>query len=272
MALSSRFSDLCRVLDSDVLNNDSAKKGYCTLCSSVVGFINNKASDASGWVDLRGQFQCASCLLNARQRLLVKILFADLDADAQIHVFEAQTPLTQRLSRMFSNITESEYFGPAVKKYSRKLWRGQLVQHEDLCDTTFKDSELDAVCHADVLEHIPDYRSALSESFRILRRGGRLVFAAPVYNFEATIQTAKLDSQGNTEFLGKPMYHGDPHNPKTGVPVYYLFGADLMDSLLLAGFRKVEACIDYSPIEGFYTNGNPYDVGRMAPIVFVAVK
>jgi SAM-dependent methyltransferase len=55
-----------------------------------------------------------------------------------------------------------------------------LLVHADACSLPLKDSSMDGVVSANLLEHVPDDRRALAEIFRILRPGGRAVVVVPV--------------------------------------------------------------------------------------------
>lgn len=62
---------------------------------------------------------------------------------------------------------------------SRKI---QLVQG-DLIKLPFKDKGFDKAIMTEVLEHVTDDKKALSETHRILKRGGILVLTVPNYDF-----------------------------------------------------------------------------------------
>ena len=49
----------------------------------------------------------------------------------------------------------------------------------DACDLPLADDSVDAVCCANLLEHVPDDRRALQEVARVLRVGGRAVIVVP---------------------------------------------------------------------------------------------
>lgn len=87
-----------------------------------------------------------------------------------------------------------------------------------------------------MLEHVPDYKSALREFFRVLAPGGQALISVPFTFADATVTRAQLDSEGNTEHLMEPSYHGDPLS-NDGVLCYYEFGMDMLQDIHEAGFQ-----------------------------------
>jgi hypothetical protein len=87
------------------------------------------------------------------------------------------------------------------------------------------------------LEHVPDYRTALKEFFRVLAVGGQLVLSVPFSFRQETVVRAIVDESGEIEHLVEPCYHGDPLSPE-GVLSYYDFGMDLLEELSRSGFSE----------------------------------
>lgn len=87
----------------------------------------------------------------------------------------------------------------------------------DLQDIDLPDRSLDAVLTAHVLEHVPDYKRALSELLRVLRPGGKVFINVPVLAARTTVPT-------------EPEYHQDH------TLVHWRFGFDLADEMRSAGF------------------------------------
>lgn len=52
--------------------------------------------------------------------------------------------------------------------------------HADICHLPFDDDYFDYVLCNHVLEHIPDHRRALSELFRVLKKGGTAILQVPI--------------------------------------------------------------------------------------------
>lgn len=50
----------------------------------------------------------------------------------------------------------------------------------DLCDIPLEENSVDHVLIWHVLEHIPDDRGAISEMYRVLKPGGKLLFSVPI--------------------------------------------------------------------------------------------
>jgi SAM-dependent methyltransferase len=68
--------------------------------------------------------------------------------------------------------------GSGLSKAHVNVPKARLVQ-ADLCDLPFGQGSVDAVVSANVLEHVPDDRSALAEIRRILRPGAPAVLVVP---------------------------------------------------------------------------------------------
>jgi len=62
----------------------------------------------------------------------------------------------------------------------------------DLTDLTFEDNSFDYLLSNHVLEHIPDDRKAMSEIFRVLKKGGEAILTVPIN--ESLSETLEDDS------------------------------------------------------------------------------
>jgi SAM-dependent methyltransferase len=111
------------------------------------------------------------------------------------------------------------------------------VRNEDVTALSFYDRKFHAVLSFDVLEHVPDYRAALSEFYRVLCTGGQLLLSVPFVFDQHTRIRARLDANGEIEHLLEPVYHGDPVSHE-GVLCFYEFGMDLLDDIRQAGFQE----------------------------------
>jgi SAM-dependent methyltransferase len=106
------------------------------------------------------------------------------------------------------------------------------VQKEDLQALSFKDDSIDQIFSCDTLEHIPDYRLALSEMHRVLKPEGLAVIHMPVYYFD------RPD--------GEPIRPGiDPWDHTR-----YFSAREVIDAALAAEFTplRIDFCLDYGAL------------------------
>jgi len=75
-------------------------------------------------------------------------------------------------------VTGVEYSADACEKARQKLKRGK-VQQGELIDAKLPENHYDACIIADVIEHVRDIRSFLTEIHRVLKPNGALVIATP---------------------------------------------------------------------------------------------
>ncbi|MGA9572315.1 MAG: class I SAM-dependent methyltransferase, partial [Lysobacterales bacterium] len=129
--------------------------------------------------------------------------------DDRIYLTETLSPVFQNLAGRFPLLVASEYFADHEPGEMVQTHVGP-VRNEDVTQLSFDDNSLDIILCFDVLEHVPDYRSALGEFHRVLDRGGQLVLSVPFSFQQETHVRARIDKAGNIEHLVEPSYHGDP--------------------------------------------------------------
>jgi SAM-dependent methyltransferase len=101
---------------------------------------------------------------------------------------------------------------------------------------SFADASFDFPLSFDVLEHVPEYRTALREFYRVLRPGGQLLLSVPFRPDAAeTLTRARMLDDGSIEHLIEPDYREDPLR-QDGCLAFYHFGWDLADDVRNAGF------------------------------------
>ncbi|MBS0250921.1 MAG: class I SAM-dependent methyltransferase [Proteobacteria bacterium] len=188
----------------------------------------------------RERLVCTGCGLNSRLRASVSVLAESLSAKSDIYLTESVTPLFAALRRKFSRLTGSEFLRDGTPQ-------GQVnakgIRHEDLTALSFPEATFDAVASFECLEHIPDYKAALRECRRVLRKGGRLFLTAPfLVNQKTTTIRAFVDDLGDIQHLLEPEYHGDPVS-EGGVLCFYHFGWSLLDDLIDAGFKHTSVLV-----------------------------
>lgn len=188
-------------------------------------------------------------------------------------VFERITPLYRRLKDNSESLLGCEYFGPEYKSGDMvhtartiNAIGNEKIRHEDMQNLSFEADTWDFIIQSDVLEHIPDPNKALAECCRVLKPGGVLLAACPIYGIEETNPIAKLSGAGEIQWVNRPIYHGDPMSPE-GVPVFNNFGFDLFERVREAGFSRVEVGFDYDPLERLVSDNNPFPKTLMWPVL-----
>lgn len=68
---------------------------------------------------------------------------------------------------------------PNLTYISTDLDSPDAMVHMDITDIPFSDHTFDVIICSHVLEHVPDDRKAMSELYRILKRGGRAIILVP---------------------------------------------------------------------------------------------
>jgi hypothetical protein len=99
----------------------------------------------------------------------------------------------------------------------------------------------------EVLEHVPNYVTALSELARVTRPGGSMFISVPfIEQSLETIQRAELKADGSIVHHLPAEYHGDPVNPEGGILCFWHFGWPFVNDLKEAGFSAVKVHLIWS--------------------------
>ena len=216
--------------------------GYCNICGALTIFrVENE--------NFREHVACGSCGSINRQRQLVAVLLSQLrnnglkirplanlrciPRDTVVWNTETTRALHHRLQEhLGKNYIGSEYLTPELR--SGEISNGIL--HVDIQNTHFADESIDYILSGDVMEHVPNPLSALSETYRILRPNGCHIFTAPFYLHRFTNEIrARLDQQGKVIHLKTPRYHDDPIHSE-GALVFNVFAPELLCQLETLGF------------------------------------
>lgn len=253
-----KIQNLCQHLE----NSHSQKfNGYSYIANSLVDF-EIKYND-NGKVNWRESLKCPLSNLNNRLRYTMHLfdLYLTPYQDSNIYITEQTTPLYNHLNKFYTNVIGSEFLGDEIP-YGDKNIKGIL--NEDLTKLTFKNEKFDIVMSFDVLEHIPNYRSALKEIFRVLDENGKFIFSVPfTINKYTNTTRAIINNTNEIEHLLPPEYHGDPVNGN-GILAFYHFGWELLDELRSLGFKSANAYICLSEDFGY--------IGNNESVLFIAEK
>lgn len=259
-----RFSLEGRIAEENRKKSKWSLAGYCECCHKDARFLIDWNYSDGVLPNYRERLLCEWCGLNSRQRFVasyVRDALREKRKTAAIYVYEQVTGFYDYLRNHtnYGAITGSEYLG--YNRKPRSFVGG--IRHEDALDLSFKDHSFDVVISNDVYEHVPDILSAFSEAFRILRTGGKLVFAIPFHTTEKKTRQRALMKEGEVLYLLPEQYHGNPISEK-GSLVFYDFGWDILDMLKEAEFRDAYMLGYYSYFLGY--------LGYGLQFIFVAEK
>jgi hypothetical protein len=233
---------------------DNRLRGYCCACgawtrfSVEFGLCSEFEGQSVPW--WRETVNCPKCGMNTRMRLSIHLLEDHLRAPAhsRIYLTERTTSLYSRIARQFPQVVGSEFLRDGTLP-------GQVnaagIRREDLTALTFPDATFDFMVSLEVLEHVPDYKTALRECARVLRPGGTLLLTAPFHGGAANLLRARVRADGAIEHIEPPEYHGDPLSSE-GCLCFYHFGWELLADLRAAGFREVVALVCWSRELGYF--------------------
>jgi SAM-dependent methyltransferase len=222
--------------------------GYCTVCDMRVGFeVDYSHSYASqngrpipNW---RERLVCPVCGLNNRMRAAAGFLKTMTHRSDVVYLTEQVAPLFRAVAPLYPHAIGSEFLRDGTP---RGGVNANGIRNEDVTCLTFSNDSLDCIGTFDVLEHVPDYRSALAEFHRCLRPGGTLLMTVPFdLDLPKTRVRAVMERDGSIRHLHPPEYHGDPLSPD-GVLCFYNFGWDFLDDMKGAGFSDTGLLIYWS--------------------------
>ncbi|WP_147281676.1 class I SAM-dependent methyltransferase [Dyella solisilvae] len=276
------FADQCarlRVASEEWLSTIDSVNGYCVCCERVTTMQIRSGAMLGHLPNLREGLLCSDCGLSNRCRLIYKAVVEEMHGDnagaKSILLLERVTPLYARLANHFPDLIGSEYLGPGHQGGGEYPCGPETsVRHESLVSLSFANNSLRLLVHNDILEHIPDYRQAISESHRALIVGGATIFTCPFFvEREETLIRARMNEDGTLRHFETPEFHGDPLNSSEGILAFYHHGWDLLDDLRAAGFRDVKLGVTYDVFAGFVSNNFPGGgYGLMLPILIRARK
>jgi SAM-dependent methyltransferase len=200
-------------------------------------------------VNWRERLVCPITGLNNRLRSSIHIMDIELGPypESAIYISEQVTPLFSYLEKKFPNIAGSEYLGDNLPPGKIK----NDIRHEDMTNLSFDNDSFDYYLSFECFEHIPFYKKAITEIYRVLRTGGVFLGSFPFdINKYKNLVKATIDENGNIIYITEPEYHGDPVNQK-GILCFTIFGWEVLDEFRQAGFKDVYAVLIWSDAFGY---------------------
>lgn len=171
--------------------------------------------------------------LNSRMRFCLSIIKKYFSGAKKVYLSEHDTLFHKILSAETSFDLTTSYYKPGA------------ALHQDLTALTYSDNSFDLSLSFEDLEHIPDYKKAIAELYRVTKPGGHMLLSTPfVIENDKTLVRATINKDGEITHLLEPEYHGDPVIPQ-GILCFYHFGWDLLDDFRTAGFSDVKIITGY---------------------------
>lgn len=270
--------DPMRVVVEDHMTQVHQFTGYCCVCNRIHPMLVRSGAMLGDRPSLREGLLCEGCGLSNRGRLMhwsiVDELRCQASSEGDVLLLERLSPLYTALAQEVPNLVGSEFLGDTHVPGCEYPVEGRgEVRHESVTNLSFADGSMRLVAHSDVLEHVPEYRKALAECYRVLEPGGSMVFTCPFFvQRRETLVRALIDATGRVTHIEPPEHHGDPLNPE-GILAFYHHGWDLLDDLRATGFAQVQLGVTYDAFAGFVSNNFPGGgYGLMLPIIIRARK
>jgi SAM-dependent methyltransferase len=197
---------------------------------------------------LRETLECLNCLSRMRYRIMAHAMLTEFRQR-----FGIAAASLEDAASMIGNIDilDTDAFSPAARILERnKAYRLSvympnrpfgLLENEgkynvDLQKMTFSDRTFDIILSSDVMEHVRSFQRANEEIFRCLKPGGAHIFTVPFHEPDMLTRTLIDSGSGEDIYLEPPQFHGDAHFSGK-IPVYRIYGTDLLDDLRTFGFE-----------------------------------
>ncbi len=177
---------------------------------------------------------CPNCLSNARERLVVAMLQHHINIEnKKILHLSPEKNIYQYL------ITKSQVVtADLVKGFYQNI--DKHIKQEDVTALSFADQSFDLVIANHVLEHIPDDLKAMSEIYRVLKKGGIAILQVP---YSETI-SATIEEP----LIANPERQSELFGQKDHVRIYQL--NDYISRLGQSGF--IVSKISYKELSAFH--------------------
>ncbi len=228
--LPKRLTSLIRYLGwADIPYKWKLSRGDCPLCGYSV-FLSIKPSPF--------MTRCLRCRANITNLSLIPVIKTHCGgkySDRIAYELSTYGSTLRWLDRNANTVITSEFF-PAHKL-------GETVNgtlNQDVQNLTFDDNTIDLVTSNQVFEHVPDDIKGYQECFRVLRKGGALIFSVPLYDIKNTQKIAYLNGE-RIFFIGEPEYHDSRLSGAKSVPTFWHHSLnDITERVQSAGFSKVQ--------------------------------
>ena len=212
--------------------------GYCDACKSKTNFFIETM-----WKKNTEGIGCLKCGLNSRMRNMFYFIDQYYRPGMNVYISEQVTSFYKILKNRIPNLIGSEY-DPS----------GTLtgIMHQDITDFDFPDKSFDMYISNDVLEHVFDYKKAISESYRILSNNGILILHVPLHEMN-DIVVRSIMKDNKLYHIKTPIYHGNPLSGDGSLCVTD-FGWDILKEIRSTGFKNVKIIMRRDIEKGIHGN------------------
>jgi SAM-dependent methyltransferase len=184
------------------------------------------------YINVQQGLHCNSCRSNLRSITLAKAILSEVQSDRTLNSY-VQTFKARRLKVL--EVNEAGSLHPFLKKF--KNYTFAEYPDVDLHNLPYESESFDLVLHSDTLEHVREPLIALSQIFRVLKKGGRTIFTTPIIVERSTrARTAMPNS-----------FHGSPGTTDLGMLVTYEYGSDFWKFLAEVGFANIRIISEMYP-------------------------
>lgn len=117
-----------------------------------------------------------------REKIIEDFLIKSIDTNSPLKILNvgAATGRTSELLSKYGKVTSIEYDKDCCSFTSEKL--GIPILHGSILELAFPDSSFDLVCAFDVIEHVKDDATGVSEMVRVCKKGGITYITVPAFN------------------------------------------------------------------------------------------
>jgi SAM-dependent methyltransferase len=183
------------------------------------------SDDEVDYINLQQGFRCANCKNNLRSMTLAAAITRAFDSTDSFEEFCRTDPTIRRLAVV--EVNPAGTLSPFLQLLPGH--RLHSFPQLDMQRMNFENESIDILVHSDTLEHVPDSKQALKDSWRVLKRGGHLFYTVPIVVGRLT--------QTRQGFL--PSYHGKPETLRKDYLVQTEYGADFWCEIFEAAFDKI---------------------------------
>jgi SAM-dependent methyltransferase len=212
---------------SDPIYRWRVESANCPLCGPA--FFLALAKDPF-------QVRCLKCKASVTNLAIAEAARQSVPDLRLTYAYEMSTyGSTYEFLKQHCRMVEASEYYPGAKP--GELVRG--IRNEDAQNLSFDDCSFDLVTSNQVFEHVPDVVKCFQECRRVLKPGGILLFAVPLYDEAETQHVATLEGSV-IRWLSPPEYHASRATGPNSVPVFWRFSVhDIVRMTEVGEFERV---------------------------------